>query len=170
MIPPAYDIILENPIEKPEDTRATIDLLYEIPRPFTLNIYALRLIPNTQLTKDIENKGFDVASIKNSYHAGFYRTFGNIMVFALTIFRIPQWLYKILRKKVYPVQEKQPNYPILFWLTRMIYLVKRAFSHLRFMDFSILPGSTGYFLWKIGVIRFWQRFMLKRYHLLEKDL
>ena len=46
MIPPAYDIILENPIEKPEDTRATIDLLYEIPRPFTLNIYALRLIPN----------------------------------------------------------------------------------------------------------------------------
>ena len=24
---------------------------------------------------------------------------------------------------------------------------------------------AGYVLWKIGVIKFWQRFMLKRYHL-----
>ena len=39
MIPPAYDIILENPIETPEDTRATVDLIYNLPRPFTLNIY-----------------------------------------------------------------------------------------------------------------------------------
>jgi len=170
MIPPAYDIILENPIEKPEDTRATIDLLYEIPRPFTLNIYALRLIPNTQLTKDIIERGLDVPSIKNSYHAGFHRSLGNIMVFALTIFRFPQWLFKFLRKKVYPVQEKQSSYPILFWLTRIIYLVKRAYTHLRFMDFSILPGSTGYILWKIGVIKFWQRFILKRYNLPKNNL
>ena len=47
MIPPAYDIILENPIENISDTRATVDMLYEMPRPFTLNVYALRIIPNT---------------------------------------------------------------------------------------------------------------------------
>ena len=56
MIPPNYDIILENPVEKPEDTKATLDMLYEMPRPYTLNIYALRIIPNTQHAKDIEAK------------------------------------------------------------------------------------------------------------------
>ena len=47
MMPPAYDIIVENPVETTEDTRATVDMLYEMPRPFNLNIFALRLIPNT---------------------------------------------------------------------------------------------------------------------------
>ena len=45
MLPPNYDIILENPVETTEDTRATVDMIYEMPRPFTLNIFALRIIP-----------------------------------------------------------------------------------------------------------------------------
>ena len=47
----------------------------------------------------------------------------------------------------------------------MIYLVKRAFNHLRFMDFSLLPGRVGHVLWKLGIIRFWQRFILPHYDL-----
>ena len=46
----------------------------------------------------------------------------------------------------------------------MAYLIKRAFDHLRFMDFSVIPGKTGYVLWKLGVIKFWQRFFLRHYH------
>ena len=76
-----------------------------------------------------------------------------------------EWLYKILRKKVYPVTTKQTLYPILFPLVRIVYLMKRGFDHLRFMDFSILPGKSGYYLWKLGIIKFWQRFILKRYDL-----
>ena len=75
----------------------------------------------------------------------------------------PRWLFKILRNKVYPVHEKQSVYPILFTLSRLTYLVVRAYNHLRFMDFSVLPGRTGYYLWKFGIIRFWQRFFIKRY-------
>ena len=60
MIPPAYDIIIENPVETTEDTRATVDMIYEMPRPFSLNIFALRLIPNTQLEKDIEGRGIRI--------------------------------------------------------------------------------------------------------------
>ena len=41
MIPPSFDIIVENPIETIEDTRATLDMLYEMPRPFNLNILSL---------------------------------------------------------------------------------------------------------------------------------
>ena len=90
-------------------------------------------------------------------------------MFALCFWKIPRWLFKILRKKVYPVHEKQSSYPILFWLTRMTYLVKRAFNHLRFMDFSLLPGKPGYLLWKLGVISFWHRFIVKQYHLPKQE-
>ena len=169
MIPPAYDIILENPIEKPEDTRATVDMLYEMPRPFTLNIFALRLIPNTQLAKDIEAKGLDVPLIDSSYHSGYRRTLGNIMVFALTVYKIPKWLFKILYNKIYPAHDKQPKYPISFIFFRTAYYIKRAFDHLRFLDFSVLPGRTGYFLWKLGIIKFWQRFVLKHYYLPKEN-
>ena len=169
MIPPSFDIIIENPVEKPEDTRATLDMLHEMPRPFNLNIFSLRVIPNTQLAKDIEGKGFDVPSIKEDYFTGINRTMGNILVYALAVGKVPQWLYKILRKKVYPVQTKQPSYPILFFFVRTTYLFKKAFDHLRFMDFSVLPGKPGYYLWKFGVISFWHRYILKRYRLPKKD-
>jgi len=169
MIPPSYDIIIENPVETPDDTRATVDMLYEMPRPYTLNIFALRLIPNTQMEKDVEERGIDIPSIKKSYITDYHRTMGNCLVFALAVCKIPRWLYKILRNKVYPVHTKQPHYPILFFVVRMAYLMKRAFDHLRFMDFSVIPGKTGYFLWKLGVIKFWQRFFLKRYHLPKEN-
>ncbi len=178
MMPPAYDIILENPVESTEDTRATLDMIYEMPRPFNLNIFALKVIPNTQLAKDIEGRGIDIPSIQDeSYITGFHRTMGNILIFVLAVVKIPNWLYKILRKKVYPIQTKQKQYPILFPLVRVVYLMKRGFDHLRFMDFSILPGKSGYYLWKLGIISFWHRFILKRYHMsnnknleLNKDL
>ena len=169
MIPPSYDIILENPVEKINDTRATVDMIYEMPRPYTLNVYALRVIPNTIMAKQIEDRGLKVPPIDKNYYIDYRRTLGNILVFALTIWKIPRWLYKILRKRVYPVQDKQPSYPILFWIVRMIYLVKRAFNHLRFMDFSLLPGKIGRIFWKLGIISFWQRFIVKQYHLPKQE-
>ena len=170
MITPGYDIILENPIETPDDTRATLDLLYEMPRPYNPNVFALRIIPNTQLAKDFEEKGLDVPLIDQNYHSGFHRTLGNTLVFALAVWKMPRWLYKILRDKTYPVQSKQPHYPILFKFFHTTYLVSRAVDYLRFLDFSLLPGKVGYFLWKFRIINFWQRFFLKHYQLPNKKL
>ena len=165
MIPPAYDIILENPVETDDDTRATIDMLYDMPRPFTLNVFALRVIPNTLLAKDLEIRGLDVPSIQKNYITGYHRTLGNMLVFALVVMKIPKWLFKKLRNKIHPVAKEQTHYPILFKFFRISYLIKRGLDHLRFMDFSVLPGKTGYFLWKLGIIKFWQQHILKRYHL-----
>ena len=165
MVAPAYDIILENPLETPEDTRATLDLIYNMPRPFTLNIYALRIIPNTTMAKDLKERGLKVPPIDKNYFVDYVRTMGNSLIFVLTFWKIPKWLYKILRKKVYPVQTKQKHYPILFWFSRTGYLIKRQLDHIRFMDFTYIPGTLGYYFWKFGIIRFWQRYILKRYHL-----
>ena len=165
ILPPVYDIILENPVETTEDTRATVDMLYEMPRPYTLNVFALRVIPNTTLAKDIEERGLNVPEIRKSYIVDNHRTMGTCLVFALTFWKIPRWLYKILRNKIYPVHKKQSHYPILYWFCRTGYFIKRGFDHMRFMDFSLIPGKPGYYLWKFGVISFWRRFVLKRYTL-----
>lgn len=169
MIPPAYDIILENPVETDEDTLATVDMLYNMPRPFTLNIFALRVIPNTILAKDLEERGLDIPSITKNYNIEYHRTLGNMLVFAIVVMKIPKWFYKKLRPKIHRVMKEQTQYPILFKIFRISYLIKRGLDHLRFMDFSVLPGKTGYFLWKIGVIKFWQRHILKRYDI-TKDI
>jgi len=141
-----------------------------MPRPFNPNVFALRIIPNTQLAKDFEEKGLDVPLIDQNYHSGFHRTLGNTLVFALAVWKMPRWLYKILRDKTYPVQSKQPHYPILFKFFHTTYLVSRAVDYLRFLDFSLLPGKVGYFLWKFRIINFWQRFFLKHYQLPNKKL
>ena len=168
MIPPAYDIILENPVETEEDTRATVDMLYDMPRPYTLNIFSLRIIPNTQMAKDLEKRGLKIPEIDADYFTGYHRTMGNALVFALTVWKFPKWLYKILRKKIYPVHVKQKKYPIFFTICRSAYYIKRGLDHLRFMDFSFLPGKPGYYLWKFGIINLWHRFILKHYNLDKK--
>ena len=49
IIPPFYDIIIDNPIETDEDKMSTVALLYEMKRPFILSVHSLRAIPGTQL-------------------------------------------------------------------------------------------------------------------------
>ena len=168
MVAPAYDIIIDNPIETPDDTRATVDLLYEMPRPFTANVYSLRIIPNTTLAKQFEAKGVSVPSITKYYGSGYNRTLANCLIFTLTFWKIPKWLYKILRKKIYPIQMEQPRYTILFILARYGYHIKRLYDHMRFLDFSFLTGKIGYYLWKFNIISAWQKLFTKRYHLPEQ--
>ena len=168
MVAPAYDIIIDNPIETPDDTRATVDLLYEMPRPFTANVYSLRIIPNTTLAKQFEARGVNVPSITKYYGSGYNRTLANCLVFTLTFWKIPKWLYKILRKKIYPIQMEQPRYTILFILARYGYHIKRLYDHMRFLDFSFLTGRIGYYLWKFNIISAWQKLFFKRYHLLKQ--
>ena len=165
MIAPAYDIIIDNPVETPDDTRATVDMLHEMPRPFTANVYSLRIIPNTTLAKQFEDRGINIPSITKYYGSNYQRTLANCLVFTLTFWKMPKWLYKILRKKIYPIQMKQPRYPILFTLARSGYHIKRLFDHMRFLDFSFLTGKLGYYLWKLRIISIWQNLFAKRYHL-----
>ncbi len=163
MLPPEYDIILENPIETAEDTRKTLDLLRELPRPFCLNVFALRVIPNTELARAFEARGLEIPPIEQGYNCGYHHTLGNVLVFTLAVWKLPKWLFKNLLSRVYPVEDEQPKYPVLFMTFRTASIVKRGLSHLCHMEFSLITGKIGYILWKTGVIGLWRRFVLKRY-------
>ncbi len=166
MIAPAYDIILDNPIETRDDVLATLDLVHKMPRPFTLNFFSLRIIPGTELEKTFRKLGVISENISSNYWKH-EPTFSNCLLYLLILIKLPEPLYRYLRKFVKPIGESQREFPVLMILLRAGYLIKRAGHHLRRMDFTNLPGSLGYIAWRVGLIRWWQTNMIRRYRRTE---
>lgn len=162
MIPPAYDIILDNPIETVEDNVATLDLLQEMPRPYTLNIFSLRVIPNTAMAAAIAARGVHIDDIRSTYTRP-QPTLSNITVFALATAPIPKRIYGWLRGKALPSHMPQKRYPTLMMAARFLYLAKRAMDHILFMDFTVLSGKPAHLVWKLGITRFWYKHLFPRY-------
>jgi len=53
-------------------------------------------------------------------------------------------------------------YPRLGRLLRGMYLSRRALSHLVKLDFSAIPGRTGYYFWRLGLIGMWRKHLTRR--------
>ena len=162
MIPPAFDIILDNPVETVDDNRATLDLLYEMPRPFTLNIFSLRIIAGTRMSAALEERGISIDDIRKPYSKP-QPTLSNMVVFAIATFALPAGVYKFLRARALPTHMPQTHFPALMLAMRFMYLVKRATDHLRYMDLTVLSGGSAVLAWKAGLLRLWQRIVLPRY-------
>jgi anaerobic magnesium-protoporphyrin IX monomethyl ester cyclase len=168
MIPPAYDIIVDIPVEEKEDVEKTIRLVHEMPRPFTLSVFSLRLIPGTELEKQIkealERGELEMEGIDKNYHA-VAPTWANALLYLAAAVKLPDWLFERLLRKALPSHAEQKRVPFVLFLCRGTLFVKRGLSHLRFMDFSVLPGRWGYVLWKTGLVEFWQKHFLKRFRI-----
>lgn len=160
-IPPAYDIIVDNPIETRQDVIDTLELLYKIARPYTLYIYSLKIIPNTELERAMTERGVDLEGISSSYMVIPPRA-ANLLLYVLAVWKPPRWLFDRMLRFVKPSAEEQKMYPKLGTLLRSIYLGKRALEHMRFIDFTVLPGRSGYFLWKLGIVGRLERKFRKR--------
>ncbi len=151
MIPPAYDIIVDNPIETKEDVEATLNLLYNLPHPFTLNVMSLRILPNSMMERQFEELGVKIDKYLDfAYHAP---TVANIMVYILAIFRPPKWLFEYLLKHSKPFTEKQPQFSTILLTVRTLYLAVRGFHHIRSIDFSLFTGGIGWFFWKSRIVK-----------------
>lgn len=168
MILPAYDIIVDIPVESRQDVVDTIRLVYDMPRPYTLSVFGLRLIPGTDLEKTINAQiaagELDIEGIDKNYRS-VAPTMANALIYLTASVRPPRWLFEYLLKYAKPSREKQTEVPIFMGLCRAIMYIKRGFSHIRFMDFSVLPGNMGYWLWKIGLVRFWQRHFVRKFRI-----
>lgn len=164
MIPPNYDIIIDNPVETEEDVKTNLVFLKNLARPYTLNVYSLRVIPNTVLATQMKERNFSIDTISANY-VGVAPTLANCLVFILSSVPVPNWLFERWLNKAKPVTTEQPHYPSLLQFCRLIYLARRAFDHLRFMDFCVLTGSMGYVLWWLGVIEFWQKHLVPKFTL-----
>ncbi len=162
MMPPAYDLILDNPVETREDVAATLDLLHRMPRPYHLFVYGLRVIPGTRLEADLARLGIEHKGIAEGYGTP-EPTLANLLAYALVVVRLPRRLYAALRKRVRPSAGGASRWPLLMALVRTAYLAKRSLSYLKYMDFSVAGGRFGWVLWRIGFIRWWQGRMRRRH-------
>jgi radical SAM superfamily enzyme YgiQ (UPF0313 family) len=161
-IPPSYDVIVDNPIETREDVIDTLELFYRIARPFTLFIFSLRVIPNTELERLMKERGVDIEEISANY-AMIPTRWANILLYLITLWRPPRWLWDRMLRRVEASGAPQKTYPLLGGVMRTLYLVKRVWNHLRFMDFSLVPGYTGYFFWRLGIVGFWWKYLTPRH-------
>lgn len=161
-INPAYDLIVDNPIETRQDVVDTLELVYRLARPFTLNIFSLRIIPNTVLEQQMREGGIDLERINANYMA-LRPTLANAMLFLLMWYRPPRWLFDRMLAKVRAYEEEQPSYRMFLMLARLPWLLSQGLRHLRWGEFSVITGKTGYILWKSGFLRLWWKLFRPRY-------
>jgi radical SAM superfamily enzyme YgiQ (UPF0313 family) len=155
-INPAYDIICDNPIETRQDVIDTLELIYRLARPFTLNLFSLRVIPNTVLEAQMKENGIDLEQI-NANYTSLRPTFSNVLLYVLLVWRIPRKWFDWALQYVRAYSEPQKSYPVLLFLARQPWLVKQGLRHLRFGEFSVITGYSGYLLWKTGILGLWKK-------------
>jgi anaerobic magnesium-protoporphyrin IX monomethyl ester cyclase len=156
MISPTYDIILDNPVETRKDVLDTLRFTYDMPRPYTLNIFSLRVLPSTELLNQFEETNTTYMSINEKSYTLVKPTFANILMYLIDIYKIPKGAFEFLLKYVQPFGAKQREFPITLVLIRSIYMAKRGWRHMGFLDFSNFPGfigKLGFVFWKMGVIK-----------------
>jgi radical SAM superfamily enzyme YgiQ (UPF0313 family) len=155
-LPPVYDIIMDNPIETRKNVRETLQLLYDMPRPYSLLIYSLKVIPNTELERAMKERGVELDKIDSSYLVIPPRA-ANVLLYLLCVVKPPQWLWRRLLSRVRASSEPQKLYPRLGMILRLLYLVRRVIPHAKKLDFSITPGWVGYWCWRLGLVGLWNR-------------
>jgi anaerobic magnesium-protoporphyrin IX monomethyl ester cyclase len=160
MIAPFYDIIVDNPIETREDVLDTLNLLYNAPRPYCAFVYALRIIPNTEMANDFAKLNVCAKDIGEGYKTA-RPTLANAMVYMMSVFRPPKWIYNQMLKHVKPYEE-DPERSLLFPICHILYKFRVAYDMIQSLDFSVIPGKTGWVLWKLGIIGFFQRKRMKK--------
>jgi radical SAM superfamily enzyme YgiQ (UPF0313 family) len=152
MMPPTYDMIFDNPIETVDDIGATLRLIYDMPRPFTLNIFSLRYIPNTELGRQLASVEVEVEGIDKSYMT-VKPTFANVLMYTVALVKIPRPLFEYLLRFAKPYRQSAQIYRPVITVLRFMFFAKRTYFHLKWRDFSILFGRLGWMLKRRGLLK-----------------
>jgi radical SAM superfamily enzyme YgiQ (UPF0313 family) len=134
---PNYDIILDNPWEKREDTLQTIALLKDISPPYCLNLFSLVFFPGTSLyDKALHEKIISNNSAFKHYH-NYKPTYLNLVIALFCLFKVPNWLLKLLLSEKL-VKTKQ-NFRILHRLLFYLIFIRRGIYSIFKRDFAMFP-------------------------------
>ncbi|HEX3110066.1 MAG TPA: radical SAM protein [Thermoanaerobaculia bacterium] len=160
-INPSYDIIVDNPVETRQDVIDTLELVYRLARPFTLNIFSLRVIPNTVLEKQMSEAGIDIEEINQNY-TSLRPTWANVLLYVLMLWRPPRKWFDRMLKRVRAYSEPQHDYNLLIALVRIPWLIQQGLRHMRFLEFSVITGAPGYILWRLGIVKLWSKLFARK--------
>ncbi|MDO8734869.1 MAG: radical SAM protein [Elusimicrobiota bacterium] len=121
---PSFDLIFDNPLETVDDIKKTYNFMFELPRPYRINMYSLQHHPRTKLTekllseKLISINEIDGISLKgfNQWHVNLYNKLQNPeMLFYYKLFE--------LLSSFIVLSEKNPGRVVMvfpLWFIRLI--------------------------------------------------
>ncbi|MDO8813399.1 MAG: radical SAM protein [Gallionella sp.] len=152
-IPPAYDVISDNPLETRADILESLNFFYALDRPYTLTIFSLRVFPGTQLWNFFANHPeYGNPQEINSSYLDTRKSMGNVLLYMLGTFKPPKIIWNFLLQYVRGYDEPQPDRTTLHFICRNIYLIKRAVDHLLRFDFTVIVGKWTWYVWKTGLV------------------
>ncbi|MCP4903310.1 MAG: B12-binding domain-containing radical SAM protein [bacterium] len=151
MMPPDYDIIVDNPIETGADVRDTLQLVHDLPRPFHLNLFSLTVMPNTVLECQLDEMGVELKDASHSYQR-LAPTLANATLYLLCLVKPPRWLMNRLISKARPFTEKQRFYPYFCSFLRFLWILRRSAQHFLVMGFVNSPGALAYLLYRSRIV------------------
>lgn len=152
MIPPAYDIIVDNPVEEKKHVEENIELLRDLPQPYGLNVFSLTTIPGTKLEEQMDERGLSICSVRDSTYSDLAPTLGNCLIYLVSTFSLPNWIFNELLSRSKPAKDTNNFYFFSLVLLRLLHYLKRGLYNIRHMKFSIVGGSLGYILWVLGIL------------------
>jgi len=123
-----------------------------MPRPFALNIFSLRYIPNTELGRQLAALDIEVEGIDKNYTT-VKPTFANALMYIVALVKLPRPVFEYLLRFARPYRESAHIPRPVITLLRLFYMVNRAYFHLKWADFSVAFGRFGWMLKRHGVLR-----------------
>jgi radical SAM superfamily enzyme YgiQ (UPF0313 family) len=144
LVPTAYDIILDNPWEKPEELIDTFDLISQLERPFSLNLFSLRPYPKTVLYDRVVHESLmDVTEMREGKVKSFLalgNSYLNCLIAASGLIPIPRGLRKFLLNQRFVQGNRRVPRPVISTLTTMI-TMQKVYHHISKRDVTMLPFS-----------------------------
>lgn len=163
IIPPLYDIIVDNPVETSEDIEASLRLVNGLKRPCTVLLFSLRYIPNTELGNRFEQLGIDLPSMEKRRYSTINPTWPNVLMAVCVVIQLPDALFARVLPWVMARMEIRPILGLSLLFLRILAITRRVSHLIVRLDFSEAFGRAGWLLWKIGILQFaWRRSMKKR--------
>jgi len=140
--PVQYDLIVDNPLEHPEELKDTIRLVHRLKRPYTIALNSLRLLPGTAIHRMAQKAGLtkDDDRIISSSFEHFMPNMLNLTLSFYNITRVPGfWLRYVLKKDFGERTVTMKRYPVLGAFVLAAAILKKNFHNLIRGDIFLLP-------------------------------
>jgi len=122
LLPPTYDVLIENPYETKDENLETLRFLSTIPRPFEILPFKLIFFPGTEMYEKAKKDGIIKDEITEIYNCSFSDipcNFVNLLYFSVHL--MPRIILKILLRKNIAVFFNKKVFNS-FWFVTYVYL------------------------------------------------
>jgi radical SAM superfamily enzyme YgiQ (UPF0313 family) len=134
MMPPLYDVIIDNPLETKEDIFENLKFFNNLKRPFQLNIFSLRTFPGTKLSKYFEDNKIENA---DSDYFTYRPPTGNVLMLLTSLVKIPDKFLEHCKQYIKDYNAPQRNHPVLLHILIFMRAFKMSINFIQHSGFSL---------------------------------